>query len=53
MEDEDSVVVDSLGLKSHAKELRLGTMKRAYERLLVKPSYSRNPPHIGDASTMG
>jgi hypothetical protein len=24
----------------HVKELRLGTMKRAYERLLVKPSYS-------------
>jgi hypothetical protein len=24
----------------HAKELRLATMKRAYERLLVKPSYS-------------
>jgi hypothetical protein len=27
--------------RGHAKELRLGTMKRAYERLLVKPSFSR------------
>jgi hypothetical protein len=26
--------------RGHAKELRLGTMKRAYERLLVNPSYS-------------
>jgi hypothetical protein len=26
--------------RDHAKELRFGTMKRAYERLLVKPSYS-------------
>jgi hypothetical protein len=25
--------------RGHVKELRLGTMKRAYERLLVKPSY--------------
>jgi hypothetical protein len=28
-------------------------MKRAYERLLVKPSYSRRLQRIGDASTMG
>jgi hypothetical protein len=27
--------------RAHAKELRLGTMKKAYERLLVKPIYSR------------
>jgi hypothetical protein len=26
-------------------------MKGAVERLLVKPSYSGNPQHIGDAST--
>ena len=26
-------------------------MKRAYERLLVKPSYSRRPQCIGDTST--
>lgn len=29
------VAVEGLGLKGHAKELRLGTRKRAYERLLV------------------
>jgi flagellar basal body L-ring protein FlgH len=28
-------------------------MKRAYERLLVKPSCSRRPQNIGDTSTMG
>jgi hypothetical protein len=26
--------------KGHAKESRLGTMKKAYERLLVKPTCS-------------
>jgi hypothetical protein len=35
------------------KDLRLGTMKRAYERLLVKPSWSGIPQCIGDVSTMG
>jgi hypothetical protein len=30
----------------------LGTMKRAYERPLVKPSCSEKPWHVGDASTM-
>jgi hypothetical protein len=39
--------------RGHAKELRLGTMKRAYERLLVKPSYRGRPQSIGDARTMG
>ena len=33
--------------------MRLGTMKRAYERLLVKPCCSERPQCIGDASTMG
>jgi hypothetical protein len=37
--------------RGHAKELRLGTMKRAYERLLVKPS-CRRQQCFGDASTM-
>jgi hypothetical protein len=40
-------------LRGHAKKLKLGTMKRAYERLSVKPSYRRRPQRIGDASTMG
>jgi hypothetical protein len=39
--------------RGHAKELRLGTMKRAYERLLVKPGCSERPQQIGDASTIG
>jgi hypothetical protein len=38
--------------RGHAKEVRLGTMKRAYERLLVKPSYSGRQQCFGDASTM-
>jgi hypothetical protein len=38
--------------RGHAKEMRLGTMKKAYERLLVKPSYSGRQQHFGDASTM-
>ena len=38
--------------RGHAKELRLGTMKRAYERLLVKPNYSRSQQCFGDASAM-
>jgi hypothetical protein len=29
--------------RGHAKDLRLGTVKRAYERLLVKPSWSIIP----------
>ena len=36
----------------HAKLLRLGTMKRAYERLLVKPSCSQKSLLIGGASAM-
>ena len=38
--------------RSHAKELRLRTMKRAYGRLLVKPSYNGRQQCIRDASTM-
>jgi hypothetical protein len=38
--------------RSHAKKLRCGTMKRANERLLVKPSYSGRQQRFGDASTM-
>jgi hypothetical protein len=38
--------------RGHAKELRFGTMKRAYERLLVKPSYSGRQQCFGDASIM-
>jgi hypothetical protein len=37
--------------RGHAKELRLGTMKRGYERLLLKPSYSGRQQGFGDAST--
>jgi hypothetical protein len=33
-------------LRGHAKELRLGTMKRAYERLLLKPCYSGRQQHF-------
>ena len=41
--------------RGHAKKLRLGTMKRACEKLLVKvqSSCSRRPQSFGDASTMG
>jgi hypothetical protein len=47
--DDIASVVDEIpGLKG----LRLGTMKRAYERLLVKPSCIRRPQCNGDASTM-
>ena len=47
-------VQPQLQLMAHAKKLRLDTMKRAYERLLVKPSCRRRrPQHIGDASTIG
>ena len=46
--DEASVVVDSPGLMpTHANELRLGTMKRAYKKLLAKPSCSRKHQYIG------
>ena len=34
------------------KELRLGTMKKAYGRLLVDPSYSRRKQCFEDASTV-
>jgi hypothetical protein len=37
--------------RGHAKELRLGIMKRANERLLVKTSFSRRQQGFGDAST--
>ena len=47
-----SVAVDSPG-RGHAKELRLGTMKGAYERLLVKPRCSGRPQSTGHVSTMG
>ena len=40
--------------RDHAKESRLGTMKRAYERLLQrKPHCSGRLQGIGNASTMG
>ena len=48
-----SVVVDSSGLKSSCKELRLGTMKRAWEKILVKSCYFRRSQCIGHASTTG
>ena len=40
-----SVTVEGPELRGHAKKLWLGTMKRAYERLLVtvQPGYSRDP----------
>jgi len=38
--------------KGHAKELRLGTMKRACERLLVKPCCIGRQLCFGDASNM-
>jgi hypothetical protein len=38
--------------KGHTKKLRLDTMKRAYDRLLVKPSYSWRSQSIGDASAI-
>jgi hypothetical protein len=34
------------------KELRLGTMKRVYERLLLKLSNVGRQQHFGDTSTM-
>jgi hypothetical protein len=40
------------GRRGHAKELRLGTMKRTYERLLLKANYSERQQHFGDASNM-
>jgi hypothetical protein len=39
-------------LRGHRKKLRLGTIKGAYERLLVRPSFSENPQCARDASTM-
>jgi hypothetical protein len=35
------------------KKLRVGTMKKAYERLMVKLSCSGSSRCIGDASTIG
>ena len=46
-----SVVVGS-ELKGSCKKLRLGTMKRNYERLLVKPSCSERSQCARDASTI-
>ena len=37
----------------HAKKLRIASMKRTYEKLLVRPSCSRKPQGIVDASPMG
>ena len=34
------VAVDGPGLRGHAKKLKLGTVKGAYERLSVKPNFS-------------
>lgn len=41
--------------RGHGEKLRLCTMKRAKERVLVKvlPDCSRRPQHFGDASAMG
>jgi hypothetical protein len=47
-----SVTTDSPGLTGLAKELRLRTIKRAYEKLLLKPSNSGRKQDFGDASTM-
>ena len=38
--------------RGHTKELRPGTMQSAYERLLVKPSYSGRQQCFGDASVL-
>ena len=38
--------------RGHVKDLRLGTMKKAYERLLVKSSWRGTPQCIGDVNTM-
>jgi hypothetical protein len=47
-----SVAIDDPGLKGPHKKLRLGTMKRIYERLLVDPSCSGRQECFGVASTM-
>jgi hypothetical protein len=49
-----SVVVEGPGLKGLCKEIEVGIVKRAYERLLLKvqPSCRRRSQHFGDASTM-
>lgn len=40
--------------RGHREQLRLSTVRKACERLLVKgqPSYSGRPQNFGDASTM-
>jgi hypothetical protein len=38
--------------RGHAKDMRLSTMKRAYEKLLLKPSYNGRQQHFGEASNM-
>ena len=52
--DEGAALVAQDG-KGHAKKLRLGNMRRAYEKLLIKvqPSSSRRCQNFGDAITMG
>ena len=47
-----SVAIDGPELKGSCKGVEAGTMKRAYERLLLKPSHSGRKQHFGDASTM-
>lgn len=41
--------------KGYAEKMRFGTIRRAWERLLVKvqPGCNRRPLHFGDASSMG
>jgi hypothetical protein len=48
------VVLVLKACRGHTQQLRLGTVKKACERLLVKvqPSYSGRPQSFGDASTM-
>ena len=50
-----SVAVEGPGLKWSCKKLRLGTIRRAYERLLVnvQPSCSKELQHFEDTSTIG
>jgi hypothetical protein len=40
-------------MKGSWEEVEIGTVKKAYERLLVKPSCSKRLQHIGDANIMG
>jgi hypothetical protein len=38
--------------RGHAMTPMLGPIKGAYERVLVKPSCSEKPQHVGDVSTI-